>query len=102
MLNRCCPVAARWLDEEECHCEDAATAEAMINALRKVKRILLKFLHSPKNTKNFHQFHRMRPKMVAKTAVAVADTIATTTAVEVYAETEFGPGSGGGDRDMLL
>ena len=42
----------------------------------------------------------MRPKMVAKTAVAVAETIATTTAVEVYAETEFGPGSG--DKDMLL
>ena len=36
MLNRCCPVAAGWLDEEECHCDDAATAEAMINALRKV------------------------------------------------------------------
>ena len=44
----------------------------------------------------------MRPKMVARTAVAVAETIATTTAVEVYAETEFGPGSSGGDRDMLL
>ena len=29
-------MAAGWLDEEECHCEDAATAEAMINALRKV------------------------------------------------------------------
>ena len=41
----------------------------------------------------------MRPKMLAKTA---AETIATTTAVEVYAETEFGPGSSGGDRDMLL
>ena len=41
----------------------------------------------------------MRPK--------AADTIATTAAVEVYAETEFGAGSGsggsgGGDRDMLL
>ena len=44
----------------------------------------------------------MRPKMMARSAVAVAETIATTTAVEVYAETEFGPGSGGGDRDMLL
>ena len=36
MLYRCCPVAAGWMDDEECHCEDAATAEAMINALRKV------------------------------------------------------------------
>ena len=36
MFYRCCPVAAGWLDEEECHCDDAATAEAMINALRKV------------------------------------------------------------------
>ena len=43
----------------------------------------------------------MRPNMMTKTAAA-AETIATTTAVEVYAETEFGPGSSGGDRDMLL
>ena len=49
---------------------------------------------------NLINIHRMRPKMIAKTAAA--ETIATTTAVEVYAETEFGPGSGGGDRDMLL
>ena len=35
-------MAAGWLDEEECHCEDAATAEAMINALRKVLKSNLK------------------------------------------------------------
>ena len=44
----------------------------------------------------------MRPRLMAKTAAVAAETIATTTAVEVYAETEFGPGSSGGDRDMLL